>query len=163
MKLKFTLLAALLCFAGNSQAQTLGDIPTVPLAQERIGVSVGALMSGGSTFRNSEIVDFTFAKGLFVGAEITAASASANVLDSASLRGGFSKTWDKARAHGFLGGRRNWESQKWEGIGGVGLAYTPLTNGVMQNFSLVTEQRILVTNKKDAPPTETFFGIRYSF
>lgn len=169
MKNKLITIIGLAAFvlAGVSQAQpaspgdVLSNIPTVPLATEKIGISIGALMDGGSTFKNAEIVDYTFAKGIFARGELEAASSS-SVISSAGIGAGVSHSWDKARLYGFLEGRRNWDIAKWEGIGGVGVAYTPMTNGILAKISTVVEQRIKVTSAH-APPTETFIGLRWSF
>ena len=153
---------AAIAFAGYSQENPLANVPTVPISEEKVAVSVGALMSGNSTFRNSDIVDYNFG-GFFVGAEIITAAETSGVLQAAGLRLGASKSWERAKLYGFLGGRRNWEQAAWEGVGGVGVAYTPVADGVLSKFSIVTEQRIIVSDIEKAPPTETFLGIRYSF
>lgn len=147
-------------------ADLLANVPTVPLAQETVGLTVGTVMSGASAFKNIEILDYSFAKSFFAGAELVNSATAGSVLESGGLRAGVYKSFSTARVYGYLGGRRDWSVSKWQGIGGVGLAYTPFqsqTNSVMQKFSAVVEQRIVVSTGKGAPPTETVAGIRYSF
>jgi len=177
-----TFLAALALFATIARSQTnppaalppgpdvintaLSAVPTVPLADETIGVTVGTLMDGASSFKNAEIIDWSPIKSIFIRAEIVNSAAAGSVIESAGAGFGVAKTWQTAKVYGFLEGRRNWSSAAWEGVGGLGLAYAPAamqTNSVLQNFSGVIEQRLVITKLKDAPPTETLFGIRYSF
>lgn len=154
--------------AVNSQAQPNNPIPgltniqTAPLASETIGVQQAALMQGARSFESSTLVDYSFLKSLFARAEAISATSGTGV-DSLALGGGFYKSWTSARIYGVMEGRRNWSTHNWEGLGGIGIAYTPVQFGVLQNFSIAGEERIVISNLKSTPGEETLAGLRYSF
>lgn len=149
--------------AGNSQAFT--NLPTTTLADENVAVSTAAVMRGAAeSFESAILLDYTFKEHFFARAEIQN-SDTANVVNSLALGGGVCKSWETAKAYGFLLGRRNWTTDRWEGVGGIGVAYSPLYNAgnLLSNFSLFTEARIVVTDNRRQPATETLAGLRYSF
>lgn len=148
-----------------SPMEILANIPQVPLANETVGVSQGTLMRGDSTFASATLVDYTFKTNFFARAEIDAGPSSAGI-EGIGLGGGLCKSWNYARMWGVMEGRRDFTPGKWDGIAGIGVAYTPSTNGVFANFSIMGEQRIVIeagVKQHVEPNTETVAGIRYSF
>lgn len=150
---------------GESVSNILNNLPTVPIAQEKIGVSVGTLMHGNSTFSSATLIDYTIAKNFFVRGEVDAGNSSTGI-EAAGIGGGICKTFSTARIWGVMEGRRNFTPGRWEGLAGIGAAWTPASGStnILSNFSVGVEQRIVVaTGQKGIPSTETFPFIRYSF
>lgn len=155
--------------------QILANLPTTPLASETLGVSEGMGMRDDSTFISVTFIDYSFASKFFARAEVDAGTGGGGI-QGVGLGGGIYKTWTAARVWGDLGGRRDFASspggEKWDGIAGVGVAYTPSTNGIFANFSTFAEQRIVLSDDKTtgvkvkvqiSPHGELDWGIRYSF
>lgn len=161
MKKLLTLLALALAVSGYSQAP-IDNIPVASLLTEKFAISQGATTDGTST-RSSTIADYNLLSAFFLRGEIQSQNAD-NVIASLALGGGFYKTWESAKVYGFVEGRRNYTADKWEGVLGLGLAWRPLTDGVLSKFSLFTEPRLVTDFKLKTPPgREIVAGIRYSF
>lgn len=145
------------------------NLPTVPLASESVGLTVGTVVEGtASTVKQIDIVDWSVSPNFFVGAQLINAAGAGSVLESAGLRVGVYKGWTTARAYGYLGGERDWSQDKWDGYVGLGLAYTPFgsqTNSLLQNFSATIEGQFVIDPKdlNSQPPQRAIAGVRYSF
>lgn len=166
------IIALLAAFVVPAKAQSgpidniITNLLSASLADETIGIATGPVMHGASTFDNALLVDYSFSKktSLFLRAEIQNGTSS-DVVNSLGVGGGFYKSWSAARGYGFLMGRRNWNTRNWEGVGGLGVAYTPVqTSGsTLAKFSLFAEERLVISRNNKQPGTETVAGIRYSF
>lgn len=151
-----------------SIVNAITNLPTVPLANETVGVGIGTVIEGtGAAIKNIETVDFSVSPNFFVGAQLINAAGTGSVLESGGLRLGFQKPFSTAKFYGYIGGERDWSKNIWDGYGGIGLAYTPFgsQSNLLQNFSAAIEEQIVVnpSDLKSQPPQRSIVCVRYSF
>lgn len=136
----------------------LTNIPTVSLQAEQFGVQVATVMQGTTTFENSISFEYVIHTNFAVMAEIQNGGAGSSVVNSAGVFLKVRKAWSQYEVYGDMGGRRNWATGHWEGVAGIGAAYSPTPH-----LSCFVEQRLIATSAKNAPATETLMGIKLPF
>lgn len=154
----------------------LANVPTSPLTNETVGVCEGMLMRQDSTFSSATMIDWSPTSVFFVRGEIDSGT-TANGIEATGFGGGLYKNMGPTRVYVFGEGRRQFTSQSavatpgqaggsWDGLIGVGAAWAPTTNGMLANFSIMAEDRLVETCNKalsSVPHNEFFSGARYSF
>lgn len=161
----------------QAAATILANIPTVALTNETLGIANGVLMRDDSTFADATLIDWSVSTMFFLRGEIDTGTSGAGI-EGTGLGGGIYKNLGPTRVWGVVEGRRNFTADSaiatpgqkgasWDALVGFGGAWAPTTNGVLANFSVGLEDRLVEPISKNAnssaPHNELVSEIRYSF
>lgn len=159
--------------AQQAAATILANLTTVPLTNETVGIIEAMLMRDDSTFASATMVDWSVSSMFFLRGEIDTGTSGAGI-EGAGLGGGIYKNLGPTRVWVVAEGRRNFTSNSaiatgasWDALVGFGGAWAPTTNGVLANFSIGLEDRLVEPINGHAstepPHNELASEVRYSF
>lgn len=175
-----TLLAALPLVAQTNPPSPLGvgsileiaSTNAVSLSQETFGIAIGTVAHDqGTSFSSLLQGRYDFAKAFAAGAEAEFGNNNTTIQKLGAFLE-LRKAYDAFEFYGFLGARKQWSPNNWQGFAGVGAAFMPgaavsSSWGVFSKASLFTEDALVIditkSGLKEQPKNEVRAGIRVSF